>query len=117
MAGHSGHSGGYAYFCTVKITDELLEKLARLSGLRIDEQEKESFKEDLEKMIGFVDKLNELDLAEVEPLKHISENVNAWREDEPGNMVSREEALKNAGRHNGAFFQVPKVIKKNGSDE
>jgi aspartyl-tRNA(Asn)/glutamyl-tRNA(Gln) amidotransferase subunit C len=112
-----GYSGGLAYFCGVKITDELLEKLAGLSGLSFDATEKEAIRSDLEKMIGFVEKINELDLSDTEPLLHISDNVNAWREDEPGNMSGREEAFKNAAMHDGKYFKVPKVINKNGSHE
>lgn len=114
---YRGYSGGLAYFCGVKITDELLEKLAGLSGLRFDATEKEAIRADLEKMIGFVDKINELDLSDTEPLLHISDNVNVWREDEPGNMLSSEEVFKNASMHDGKYFKVPKVINKNGSDE
>lgn len=63
-------------------------------------------------MIGFADKLNELDLKNVEPLLHMSEEVNVLREDEVKGSISREEALKNAAEHDGKFFKVPKVIKK-----
>ena len=80
--------------------------------LQFDESEKEEIKSDLQKMIGFVDKLKELDTAGVEPLLHMSPNVNVLREDVVENMVSREEALKNAPLHDEQFFNVPKVIKK-----
>ena len=80
--------------------------------LSFDEKEREEIKNDLQKMIGFVDKLKELDTAGVEPLLHISGAVNVFREDVPGNMLSREEALQNAPLHDGVYFKVPKVIKK-----
>ena len=63
-------------------------------------------------MIGFVDKLKELDTTGVEPLLHMSGNADILREDVPGHMVSRHEALKNAPLHNNEYFKVPKVIKK-----
>jgi aspartyl-tRNA(Asn)/glutamyl-tRNA(Gln) amidotransferase subunit C len=63
-------------------------------------------------MIGFVDKLKELDTTGVEPLLHMSTNTNILREDIPGNMISRNEALQNAPLHDGEYFKVPKVIKK-----
>ena len=66
----------------MKVNDALIEKLANLSRLEFDEAEKEEIKTDLEKMIGFIDKLNELDTAGVEPLLHMSENVNVFRKDE-----------------------------------
>ena len=63
-------------------------------------------------MISFVEKLNELNLDGVEPLLHLSDEVNVLREDEIKGSVSREEALKNAPLHNEEFIKVPKVIKK-----
>jgi aspartyl-tRNA(Asn)/glutamyl-tRNA(Gln) amidotransferase subunit C len=99
------------YICLMKVNDELIEKLAHLSRLEFNEAEKEDIKKDLEKMIGFIDKLNELDTTGVEPLLHMSENVNILREDEITGMVSREDALKNAPLHDDRFFKVPKVIK------
>jgi len=82
--------------------------------LQFDEAEKEEIKKDLEKMIGFVDKLKELDTTGVEPLLHISEAVNVLRDDTAGNMLLRSEALSNAPQHDGVYFQVPQVIKKPG---
>jgi len=75
-------------------------------------QEKEGIKQDLQKMITFVEKLNELDLENVEPLIHMSPEVNVLRNDEIRGSVSREEALKNAPKTDGEFFLVPKVIKR-----
>ena len=80
--------------------------------LKFDEAEREEIKSDLQKMIGFIDKLKELDTTGVEPLLHMSENINVLREDVPGNMLSREEALQNAPHHDGVYFKVPKVITK-----
>lgn len=80
--------------------------------LHFDAAEKEEIKADLEKMIGFVDKLKELDTTGIEPLLHISGEVNVLREDVPGGMLTKEEALQNAPLHNESFFLVPKVIKK-----
>ena len=80
--------------------------------LDFDSAEREEIKADLEKMIGFVDKLKELDTTNVEPLLHITSEINVLREDVPANMISKEEALQNAALHNKDFFLVPKVIKK-----
>jgi aspartyl-tRNA(Asn)/glutamyl-tRNA(Gln) amidotransferase subunit C len=96
----------------MQVDDALVEKLARLSMLSINGDEREQIKNDLQKMIGFVDKLKELDTSGVEPLLHMSENVDVLREDIPGNMLSREEALQNAPDHDGTYFKVPKAIKK-----
>jgi len=63
-------------------------------------------------MIQFIDKLNELDTTGVEPLLHMSDNVNVLRADEVQGSISREDALKNAPVHDEQFFKVPKVIQK-----
>jgi len=96
----------------MQVNDALIDKLSRLAMLQFDDAERKEIKADLEKMIGFVDKLKELDTAGVEPLLHMTADVNVLRDDSPGNMVSREEALKNAPQHDSTFFKVPKVIKK-----
>ncbi len=63
-------------------------------------------------MISFIDKLNELDTTGVEPLLHMSDNINILREDEVKDMLSRQDVFKNAPLHDEQFFKVPKVIKK-----
>ncbi len=94
------------------INDELVDKLALLSRLQFNEAEKGSIKHDLEKMIHFVDKLNELDTTGIEPLMHISSNVNMLRDDEVIQGCNREEALLNSPVIDEHFFKVPKVIIK-----
>ena len=96
----------------MEVTTELVEKLAFLSRLNFSEAEKTEITDDLSKMIAFVDKLNEVDTTGVEPLIHMSSEVNVLRNDETGGSVSREEALKNAPQTLEEFFAVPKVIKK-----
>jgi aspartyl-tRNA(Asn)/glutamyl-tRNA(Gln) amidotransferase subunit C len=99
------------------INDELIEKLSRLSMLRFEEGEKEEIRSDLQKMIGFIDKLKELDTTGVEPLLHMSHNRDILREDQPSGMISRDEALANAPDQDGTYFKVPLVIKKPGEDD
>jgi len=96
----------------MEVNDQLVEKLAHLSRLQFNESEKAEIKNDLQRMIGFVEKLNELNLDGVEPLMHMSGEINVLREDEIKGSVSREEALKNAPLHDDQFFKAPKVIKK-----
>ena len=100
------------YICPMNVNDELIDKLANLARLQFSTEEKEEIKNDLQKMIGFIDKLNELDTTGVEPLLHMSDNVNVLREDEVKGSVTREEALSNAPIHDEHFFKVPKVIRK-----
>ena len=98
------------YICIMEVNDALIEKLAHLSRLKFNDDEKAEIKHDLQRMISFVEKLNELDLKDVEPLIHMSEEVNVLREDEVKGSVSREDGLKNAPLHDDQFFKVPKVI-------
>ena len=96
----------------MEVNDTMVDKLAHLSRLQFNETEKKEFKTDLQRMIVFVEKLNELNLDGVEPMLHMSKEVNVLREDEVKGSVSREDALKNAPLHDEQFFKVPKVIKK-----
>lgn len=100
------------YFCYMEVNDALVEKLAQLARLHFDEPEKTNIKNDLQRMIGFVEKLNQLDTTGVEPLLHVTDNVNVLREDLVIESITREEGLQNAAVHDAAFFKVPKVIKK-----
>ncbi|WP_276500727.1 Asp-tRNA(Asn)/Glu-tRNA(Gln) amidotransferase subunit GatC [Terrimonas pollutisoli] len=96
----------------MEVNDALVEKLANLARLKFNDAEKQEIKNDLQRMIVFVEKLNELDLENVKPMLHMSEEVNVLRDDEVKGSVSRDEALKNAPSHDEKFFKVPKVIKK-----
>jgi aspartyl-tRNA(Asn)/glutamyl-tRNA(Gln) amidotransferase subunit C len=96
----------------MEVTNEMVEKIAHLARLHIPKAEKENVKNELQQMIQFVDKLNELDTTGVEPLLHMSNNINAVREDEVKGSITTEEALKNTPVSDGVFFKVPKVIKK-----
>jgi len=96
----------------MEVNDTLVDKLAHLARLKFGVSEKEEIKKDLQKMIAFIEKLNELDTTGVEPLLHMSDEINVLREDEVKGSISREEALKNAPQHDEQFFKVPKVIRK-----
>ncbi len=101
------------YFCSMEVNDALIDKLATLARLQFDDDQKAGFKKDLQKMIQFVEKLNELDTTGVSPLLHMSDNVNVLRDDEVSGSISRIDGLKNAPLHDDEFFKVPKVISKN----
>lgn len=94
----------------MEVTDKLVDNLAHLSRLEFNAQDKQEIKKDLQKMIAFVDKLNELDTTNIKPLLHMSDNVNMLRNDEVKGSVSREEALRNAPEKTNHYFKVPKVI-------
>lgn len=96
----------------MEVNDEMIENLASLARLHFNEDEKQEIKADLQRMISFIDKLNELDTANVQPVLHMGDGTNVFRDDEIRGSVSREEALKNAPASDDVFFKVPKVIRK-----
>ena len=96
----------------MKITNKLIQDIAALAKLEFDERSAEQMKADLEKIIGFVDKLSEIDTEGIEPLIYLSEEVNVLREDEIKAVVSQVEALKNAPVKDSDYFKVPTVLKK-----
>ena len=96
----------------MEVNDALIDKLAVLARLEFEPGEKERLKEDLQKMIAFVEQLQQLDTEGIEPVLQMSSRTDIWREDEIKNSLTREEALKNAPLTDGVFFKVPKVINK-----
>ncbi len=94
------------------IDDKLLKKIAKLSKLEFGEDEAEKIKNDLNRMLEFIEKLNELDTEGVEPLKYINEGDEpVLRPDVAEEIITQEEALKNAPDKDSDYFKVPKVIK------
>ena len=96
----------------MKITNKLIEDIAALAKLEFDAKSAELMKADLEKIIGFVDKLSEIDTEGVDPLIYLSEEVNVLREDEIRAVISQVEALKNAPQKDSDYFKVSTVLKK-----
>jgi aspartyl-tRNA(Asn)/glutamyl-tRNA(Gln) amidotransferase subunit C len=95
-----------------KITQETVDKLANLARLEFNGKEKEEIINDLNRMLEFVSKLNELDTSNVEPLIYMNDEVNVLREDEVKQAVSQKEALSNAPKKDSDYFKVPKVVEK-----
>ncbi|HLZ88956.1 MAG TPA: Asp-tRNA(Asn)/Glu-tRNA(Gln) amidotransferase subunit GatC [Puia sp.] len=96
----------------MEVNDALIDNLSNLARLEFNAAEKESIKKDLQRMIQFVEKLGELDTTGVEPLQHMSPEINVLREDILQGSVSRKEALSSAPQTDGRYFEVPKVIRK-----
>jgi aspartyl-tRNA(Asn)/glutamyl-tRNA(Gln) amidotransferase subunit C len=96
----------------MKITEELIDHIAHLARLEFQGEDKVSIQKDMERMIQFVDKLSEIDTANVEPLIFMSEEMNRLREDEPNVTVTHEEALMNAPKKDSDYFRIPKVLDK-----
>lgn len=94
------------------ISIETIDKLADLAKLEFNGEEKEKLKNDLNSIITFIDKLNELDTENVEPLIFMTNEVNVLRDDEVTQEITHEEALKNAPAKDSDYFRVPKFLEK-----
>jgi aspartyl-tRNA(Asn)/glutamyl-tRNA(Gln) amidotransferase subunit C len=94
----------------MKIDRQTLEKIAHLARLEVDEKDAAKMMEDMSAMVTFVEKLNEVNTDGVEPLTTMSTEINALREDEVKNQLSKNEALANAPKKDDDFFLVPGVL-------
>lgn len=92
------------------VTIKDVEYIANLARLEFKEEEKEKFTEQFNRILEYMDKLNELDTTDVEPLYHVIDIKNVFREDIVKPSYPREEILKNAPSRTEYFFKVPKVI-------
>jgi aspartyl-tRNA(Asn)/glutamyl-tRNA(Gln) amidotransferase subunit C len=96
----------------MEVTEQMVDKLAHLARLSFSETEKQAVKKDLQSMIAFVEKLQEINTDGIQPLLHMGNNTNVLRNDEVKGSTTRDEALLNAPLKDKQFFKVPKVIKK-----
>jgi aspartyl-tRNA(Asn)/glutamyl-tRNA(Gln) amidotransferase subunit C len=96
----------------MKIDSKTVDKLAELAKLEFDESSKEEIIKDLNRIVTFVEKLNELDTSSVEPLVYLTEDTNVMRDDVVKQDITQEEALKNAPKRDSDYIKVPKVIDK-----
>lgn len=92
------------------ISDETIEYVGILAKLELSEEEKEQVKKDMGEMLDYIDKLNELDTKDVEPMSHIFPVKNVFREDVVTNGDGRKETLANAPAMKDNGFKVPKTI-------
>lgn len=89
---------------------ELIEYVGILAKLELNEEEKEHAKKDMEEMLNYIDKLNELDTTGVEPMSHVFPVNNVFREDVVTNGDGSKETLSNAPAQKDGGFKVPKTI-------
>ena len=94
----------------MKIDKNTVEKIAHLARLEVEDVDKSVA--DLSKILTFMEKLNELNTDNVEPLVYMTDEVNVFRKDEVKQDITTEEALKNAPKGNKNYFCVPKVIEQ-----
>lgn len=96
----------------MKITDDIVDKVAGLAKLEFKGEDKEAIKNDMERILTFMDLLNEVDTENVEPLKYVTEGTLNLRKDEAHIDITKVEALENAPSKDSDYFKVPKVLKK-----
>lgn len=95
----------------MKLNKEQVKKLAHLARLEFSEQELDHMMNDLDKMLAFVDRINELDLEHVEPLVYMNPETDKLRKDLAKLEISKDEALRNAPDRDTDYFRVPRVLK------
>ena len=96
-----------------KIDQQQVRKVAKLSRLDLSDAEVEEFTGQLSAILGYVEKMNELDTENVEPLAHCLPVHNVFREDSVKESLGTEKALANAPQQDGEFFRVPKILDDN----
>lgn len=94
----------------MKITREEVKRVAALARLELSPEEEELLTRQLDNILQYMEKLNRLDTAGVEPLSHVIDIVNAFREDRIHNRPAPDELLANAPAREKNFFKVPKII-------
>lgn len=94
----------------MSINKETLVKIAHLARLEFDEKSEDKMLKDMNSMLSFVEKLQELDTENVKPLQAMSFEINQLREDVVKEHLPREKGLKNAPKNDQEYFRVPKVI-------
>ncbi len=94
----------------MKVDKNTLEGLAHLSRLEIKEEKQEQMVSNLNQVIEWVGKLDELDTKDVKPLTHMSEEIDVYRQDEVKVTLTHNQALVNAPKKDSNYFRVPKVV-------
>lgn len=94
----------------MSVTINDVEHVAALARLSFSDEEKVKLTEQLNTILTYMEELNTLDTSAVEPLSHVIELQNVFRDDQRQPCISREEALQNAPVKSEKFFKVPKVI-------
>jgi aspartyl-tRNA(Asn)/glutamyl-tRNA(Gln) amidotransferase subunit C len=102
------------------VSEKDVAYVAELANLELTDQERSRMLKDLNSILGYIDKLNQLDTTNVEPMAQVASRyggdaqdfANAMRPDELRPCLPHDEALRNAPKSDGVFFKVPKVIER-----
>ncbi len=95
---------------SVKIDDEMIDYVGILAKLSLTPEEREKAKEDMNRMLSYIDMLDELDTTQTEPMTHIFPVSNIFREDEITNGDSSEAMLENAPSQKEKQYKVPRTV-------
>ncbi|MGD1891621.1 MAG: Asp-tRNA(Asn)/Glu-tRNA(Gln) amidotransferase subunit GatC [Cyclobacteriaceae bacterium] len=101
----------------MKIDRETVKKIAHLARLEYDPDTEEAMMESMSEILDWVEKLREVDTEGVEPLMHMSYELNAMRKDGVGEHLNRKSALDLAPKHDQEFFRVTKVLTAKSEDK
>ncbi|MEE8152397.1 MAG: Asp-tRNA(Asn)/Glu-tRNA(Gln) amidotransferase subunit GatC [candidate division NC10 bacterium] len=96
----------------MKITRQEVEHVARLARLGLSGEEREKMQAQLNAILTYIDKLNQLNTSEIEPTSHVISMTNVFREDAVWSCLSQEEALANAPDRQEFFFRVPRILEE-----
>ncbi len=92
------------------VDTKTVDEIAHLARLEFEAEAKTEIIKDMNNMLKFIEKLNELNTDNVKPLIYMTEESNVMREDEAKVTLTQQEALKNAPKHDSDYFKVSKVI-------
>lgn len=92
------------------ISEETIDYVGILAKLFLTDEEKEKARSDMQKMLDYIDKLNELDTSDIEPMSHVFDFDNVFREDVVTNTDDRDNMLANAPQEYDGQYQVPKTV-------
>lgn len=92
------------------ITKGIVEQVAHLARIDLQPKELDKLSQQLKQILGFIDKLNKIDVAKINPMSHILPNTNVFRGDSPGPSLPGEKVLENTASKEADFFIIPKVI-------
>lgn len=96
-----------------ELSKETIEHLSKLALLELSEEEKEKLPKQLGDILDYFKKLNDIDTSNVDPTTHPIEGLsNVFREDEPWESLSNEEATKNTKYKQDGYFKAPRILKK-----
>ena len=100
----------------MKVTSKDVQYVAGLAHLELTDEERSRMERDLNSILDYIDRLNELDTSNSSPMAQVAQlspiGDAHWREDKPRPCLERQQALRNAPQSTGAFFRVPKVIER-----